>query len=548
MFDDMSVSCFHRRLSAGKALINSEINNQIWKHYLSAHPSKEDIIQFLVVLEELCQFHLDESKLLAVGYDVFRALRKDCRTHPKLKEDFLTPQMFMKMSGTNGKVSIPILTSIITHSLSQEALFSSLACYSVGDASSEHIMSIDALEDWLFKLSYKLVQVNRMTEQFLPLWVFTAAHTIGFFHGKQKSSRVHIPVPGTHRTVSSSVTIKIRDFVGSETMKFLLQLSRPFVEDMDANPFSRLRAVRYYDSFTVFESGRMQADAIAYPVTELCPIFAGGYMTPIFMERLSTVYGCFDYRRFLSFAIAWENRRTATGVRYFWPTVDIEGKGYMTRVHLEYFVKGMVTLLACLPAACGPQGPNAVTILVDEILDLFLSNTRFSAENSHNPEFKLTLSDALEMPQAFGTMIGLIGNSQSFIEYECREDTAHKQFVAKQVKEARINRQQQNHQSRSGQLTALQEIIDECWFINSNPGVECKFDSFPSFLDYHETQYGGESMEPWLNRYYQWEQQEAERHQMMLLESQLVLSEGDSLSMIAPREDDMSADGIQFRE
>jgi hypothetical protein len=53
-------------------------------------------------------------------------------------------------------------------------------------------------------------------------------------------------------------------------------------------------------------------------------------------------------------------------------------------------------------------------------------------------------------------------------------------------------------------------------------------------------------MEPWLARYYQWEQQEAETCQLLLLESQYVLSEGDSLSVIQ-REDDIS-DLVEPRE
>jgi hypothetical protein len=138
----------------------------------------------------------------------------------------------------------------------------------------------------------------------------------------------------------------------------------------------------------------------------------------------------------------------------------------------------------------------------------------------------------------------LLGNTQSFIDYECREDTAHKQFVAKQVREARVARMKASQLTRAGQLSILQQAIDECWF--HDPALRMKFSSFADFLDFHEAEYGGESMEPWLARYYQWEQQEAETCQLLLLESQYVLSEGDSLSVIQ-REDDIS-DLVEPRE
>lgn len=506
-------------------------------------PDREDIVNLLVAIEEICQFHSDESKSLAVNYAVFKALHKDDRIHSMIKRKFLAPDMFLRLpkDESGESVAVTTLMSAMTRVLSQEGLFASLACFSIGDVKSELITSIDALEDWLFRLSFRLTQIQKMTEQFLPLWVFTAAHTFAFFHGKQQSSKVHAPIPGSSRTSSASTCIKIRDLVASETMNSLLQLSKPFLDEMEANPFSRLRAVRYYDSFTVFDTSRLQmsGDQTMYPLTDICPIFSGGYMSPVFMERMLHTYGGFDYRRFLTFAIAWDNRRTAAGVKYFWPIIDITGKGYITMPDLTDLVTGIMKVLLCLPGACGPQGAEANSVLMDEIFDLFHSHRTQASDT--NPDAIFTLSDALEKPTALGTVVGILGNTQAFIEYECREDTAHKLFVAKQVKDARSLRMKQSQLSRNGQLSALQTMIDDCWFARAHDS--CNFDSFSAFLDYHETKYGGESMEPWLNKYYQWEQQEAENHQMILMESQYVLSEGDSQSLL-----NASAEGVPMRE
>jgi hypothetical protein len=230
-------------------------------------------------------------------------------------------------------------------------------------------------------------------------------------------------------------------------------------------------------------------------------------MNPVFMDKLLSTYGGppMDYRRFLTFAIAWDNRKTVPGVRYFWPVIDQGSKGYITRSDIDVLVKGTMSLLQCLPAACGPQGPAAATILVDEIIDIFRSH--------HNGqdfgEQLLSLSQALASPAAFGTVVGVLGNTQAFIEYECREDTAHKFFVAKQMKESRAVRQKGTESTRAGQLALLQQVVDECWFPEISSSTEdLNFKSFAEFLDYHEATYGGESMEPWLNKYYQWEQDE----------------------------------------
>ena len=411
--------------------------------------------------------------------------------------ELLSPTVFLRLpKEIDESVTIIAILSLMTKVISSRALIGSLSCFSVGDPGSAHIMSIDALEDWLYQMAQRLVQIEKMTEQFVPLWVFTAAHTIAFFHGKQHASRLVIGVPGSSRVNTTSTRVNIRDFVESETMGKLLQLNKQFVEDIESNPFSRIRAVRFYDSFTVFESGR--SVDFGLPVTDSCSIFAGGYMNPVFMERLldSTGGPGMDYRRFLSFAIAWENRRTAMGVKYFWPVLDWGSKGYVTKEDVGALVAGIVSVLKCLPVACVSE-----ETLIDEISDIFTANSKSSSP-------VLTLEDALSSPCSFGTVVGLLGNTQAFIEYECREDVAHKHFLARQVRQARQARLRQGSESRAGQLAVMQQLIDDCWFDSSSG--RAKFDSFATFLDHHETVYGGESMEPWLTKYYQWEAEESE--------------------------------------
>ena len=506
----MKLPSFHARMTMGKSLVCADTNGRLWSRFLDESPSREDIINLLVVLEELCQFHADETKPLLIDYTIVRQLSRDDRIHASFRRNFLSAALFMKLpKDENGRVSITTLLSVITRTLTSQTLFASLGTFSVGDASSESIMSIDALEDWLFQQSSRLVQIRKLTEQFLPLWVFTAAHTIAFFHGRQKPTRVAVPVPGSSRMSNLSTVVKIREFVSSETMKWLLKLSKLFDDDIESNPFSRIHAVRYYDSFTVFDAGRTGAASN----TDQCCIFAGGYMNPVFVESLMSCYGGYpmDYRRFLTFAVAWDNRKTPAGVRYFWPVLDRAKKGYITREDVQEQVDGIVNLLRCLPAACGPQGPHAISILVDEIIDIFRSYDSVSPEKG-----LVSLAQAVASPSAFGTIVGILANTQAFIEYECREDTAHKQFVAKQMKESKTARLKSTESTRAGQLALLQQAVDDCWF----PKVEeekSKFDSFAEFLDFHEATYGGESMEPWLTKYYQWEQEETERQMLHLV-------------------------------
>ena len=533
----MSIKPFHRTSNIGRGLVESEIHSKRWKRVLERLPVRDDIIRLLVSLEEVCQFHDDHNKSLEFDYSVWSKIVRSEISKDDPIYHYLVPSLFWRLPKTeNGKIALTTFVTVIARMVSEQGLFASLAACSAGDPACERIVSIDGLEDWLFQQSHRLYQIQKMTEQFLPLWVFTAAHTVAFFHGYQRASRPIASMTGGDRLNTTSLSLKIADFVKSDTMKRLLELSKPVLEDMESNPFSRMRAVRYYDSFTVFDAGR---NAESSPSTEQCSIFAGGYMNPAFMDRLMEIHGgpAIDYRRFLTFAIAWDNRKTEQGVKYFWPLVDKQARGYMSDSDLSELVNGILLLLRCLPAVCGPQGPKAPSVLADEIRDIVRTHSAGRLDMQRPADCVMTKADALASPDAFGSIIGILGNTQTFIEYECREDTAHKLFLTRQVKEARTARMKAAQATRGGQLSILQQLVDECWFYQK---PNHKFGSFAEFLDYHEATYGGESMEPWLVRYYQWEQQEAENCQILLSESQFAVSEADSVSVIQKGDDEHS--------
>jgi hypothetical protein len=500
----MVFNTFKNRLTTGQSLIQSELQSRRWFDFVESLPTRDDVINLLIVMEDICQFHMDPDKPLVIDYQIFKQLEKDNRVNERIRQRFLCPDLFMKMPKFgHTQIAVTTLVSFICRALMNEGLYGSLAQFSIGDTTSQYIMTIDAVEDWLFRLSRRLVQIQKMTEQFLPLWIFTAAHTIAFFHGKQQTSKVSLRVPGSDRISSISIRIPIQEFVESNTMNQLLQLSRATPVDSDTNPFARIRAVRYYDSFTVFDTS-----------DGLCPIFSGGYMNPIFIERLLAIHGggqTMDYRRFLSFSIAWDGRKTVPGVKYFWPLIDHYNRGYITRNDIEELANGILTVIRALPAVCGPQGADSSRILIDEICDIFSSYLQTKSTGStHRPtDSVLSLKEALEAPVAFGTVVGLLGNSQTFLEYECREETAHKLYLNKQWKDVQNARAKASTETRTGQLAQLQKVIDETMFFDKTSSTD-KFATFADFLDYHESLYGGEAMEPWLNRYYAWEAQEEE--------------------------------------
>ncbi|KAF4710218.1 Serine/threonine-protein phosphatase 2A regulatory subunit B'' subunit gamma, partial [Perkinsus olseni] len=154
----------------------------------------------------------------------------------------------------------------------------------------------------------------------------------------------------------------------------LMSLRRVYVEDMTNNLFSRFRSISYYDSFFVF--GTAPVDTVVANGQASLNIFNRGYMNPLFTSRLVKRYNpvqrIMDYRTFLDFCIAWENRDTPQGAKYFWRILDWRGRGWIDRDDLSELAEAILNVVDSMPGICGPNGPPPVETLVSEIYDLLV--------------------------------------------------------------------------------------------------------------------------------------------------------------------------------
>lgn len=70
-----------------------------------------------------------------------------------------------------------------------------------------------------------------------------------------------------------------------------------------------------------------------------------GSFSPIFLDRVYEEHvtshkskreqgyaNQMDFGAFLDFMLAWDNRGTWAGIRYFFPVLDLKGRGYLAQV------------------------------------------------------------------------------------------------------------------------------------------------------------------------------------------------------------------------
>lgn len=87
------------------------------------------------------------------------------------------------------------------------------------------------------------------------------------------------------------------------------------------------------------------------PTALACRRFSSGTMTSLFITRIFEEHAAvkqssadgdavgarkgMDFTSFLDFSLAWDHRSTPPGIRYFFPVLDMNGRGYITQVQIR---------------------------------------------------------------------------------------------------------------------------------------------------------------------------------------------------------------------
>merc|ERR1712187_147663 len=83
--------------------------------------------------------------------------------------------------------------------------------------------------------------------------------------------------------------------------------------------------------------------------------FGHGMLTDVFIDRVFEEYQTYrdgetneremDYKTFLDFVLAMENKNTKQAIQYFWKIIDIRHQGYLDSFVINYFFRAIVRML-----------------------------------------------------------------------------------------------------------------------------------------------------------------------------------------------------------
>lgn len=137
--------------------------------------------------------------------------------------------------------------------------------------------------------------------------------------------------------------------------------------------------------------------------------YGTGVLTSVFIERLFeeclTYDGEMDYKTYLDFVLALENRKEPQALQYFFKILDVESQGYLTTFSLSYFFRAIQEQLKSLD-----QEPVSFNDIKDELFDMI---------KPEQPD-RITLKDLCRSGQG-DVLVSVLIDLNGFWTHENRE-------------------------------------------------------------------------------------------------------------------------------
>ncbi|KAG8224440.1 hypothetical protein J437_LFUL001393 [Ladona fulva] len=298
---------------------------------------------------------------------------------------YLTPKVFGKMLKQDpyGRISI---SDVFTYVMRKVWLLQSRIGLSLYDLTGQGFLREQDLGSYILEMTPSLVV--GLEKSFHSFYQCTAVRKFFFFLDPLCTGRV-----------------RIQDVLASGFLDEINELrSEDMPKNLQANWFSAPSALRVYGQYLNLDrdhNGMLNRKELAG--------YGTGTLTQVFLERVfqecNTYGGEMDYRTYLDFVLALENRQEPQALHYLFRILDINGKGYLDTFCLNYFFRAIQEQMAL-------HGQEEVSFenIKDEIFDMV---------KPEDPT-KITLQDLLRCGQG-DTMVSLLIDLNGFWNHENRE-------------------------------------------------------------------------------------------------------------------------------
>lgn len=309
---------------------------------------------------------------------------------PKCRKYF-TPLVFAKLQqgDAHGRISVRALFNYVMRKVWQHQTRIGMSLY---DTTGQGYLRESDLVNYIQDLIPTLPQLDGLEKSFHDFYVCTAVRKFFFFLDPLRTGRV-----------------RIQDTLACSFLDDLLELrDEELPKDLqEANWFSAPSALRVYGQYLNLDkdhNGMLSKEELAG--------YGTGTLTSVFLDRVFqeclTYSGEMDYKTYLDFVLALENKHEPQALHYLFRILDINNQGYLDTFCLNYFFRAIQEQLNQ-----HGQEPVSFQDVKDEIFDMV---------KPANPSI-ITLQDLLNSGHG-ETVVSILIDLNGFWTHENREAMA----------------------------------------------------------------------------------------------------------------------------
>ncbi|KAE8587406.1 hypothetical protein XENTR_v10021962 [Xenopus tropicalis] len=235
---------------------------------------------------------------------------------------FFTSKVFSKLIPNDpyGRISIMQFFNYVMRKVWLHQTRIGLSLY---DVAGQGYLRESDLENYILELIPTLPQLDGLEKSFYSFYVCTAVRKFFFFLDPLRTGK-----------------IKIQDILACSFLDDLLELRDEDLskESQESNWFSAPSALRVYGQYL-----NLDKDHNGMLSKEELSRYGTGTLTCVFLDRVFqeclTYDGEMDYKTYLDFVLALENRKEPAALQYIFKLLDIENKGSLNVFSLNFFFR-----------------------------------------------------------------------------------------------------------------------------------------------------------------------------------------------------------------
>ena len=371
--------------------LNITLKNEAKQKYLIIKsydfPSKKDLQELWACLKENISPPKDSTE--RINYKDFKIVAEK---NPIFSEYF-RPSIFLQFDKDKyGRIELLSFFHYVFRKINCEENKINL---SISDFCCEGFLIDKDLENYIKKVIINFPFYSEISEEIKEYYLLVAQRKFFFFLDPKRTGKIFI-----------------NDIVTSTVLSELLELEKATSKkEMEYNWFSLYNFSRIYRKYVLLDKDKNGL----LNKKELIKYSPG--LTSIFIDRIFEEYqkyeDAIDFKQFIDFVLAMENKREPASIQYIWRALDVYHKNKIDTFIINMFFKGVIKKLLNRN-----KGEYRIDDIKDELWDMI---------GPKNPHY-ITLEDVLNSKYS-DTVISLLIDAKAFYQHDQKEMPYIEEFV-----------------------------------------------------------------------------------------------------------------------